>query len=94
MKQMISSDVRKKVIKRDGNQDILLHFMEETGEVLTKINHVRRDKCSRQELEHEIADMIVCLEFVKQILDLDEIAIEKQIRTIADDIKNETSNGV
>ncbi len=91
MVKIINTETRKKIIARDGVKDILLHFSEEIGELLAIINQRKRGKCNKSDVEKEIADVIVCLEFVKEILGLEDGLIDLKISNIIHDIKKEVS---
>lgn len=90
MAKLIDTKTRKEIIKRDGSKNILLHFTEEIGELLTVINHKRRGKCNQIDVEKEIADVLICLEFVKEILGLGDEHIDLKISDIIQSIKKET----
>lgn len=89
MRDIIDKGTRQRIIRRDGEKDILLHFFEEIGELMTKINHSRRNRCKKSEVESELADVIICLEFVKEILYLEDGLIDAKIEEKADIIRRE-----
>ena len=86
---IIDKGTRQRIIRRDGEDKILLHFFEEIGELMTKINHNRRKRCKSSEVEKEIADVVICLEFVKEILYLEDTLINAIVEEKSDELRRE-----
>jgi len=89
--KLIPTHIRQRIIARDGNKDILLHFTEELGELLSSINHCRRNRQTPENVMKEIADMMICLEFVKEIVGIDECNLDARISAIAYQLEKEVN---
>ena len=83
----VSSYVVKKSIEHYGKEVQSTVCMEECAELIQAISKQKRGKSDKENLAEEMADVIICIEMLKQIYNIteDEIyswVINKQERTI------------
>ena len=83
----VNSYVVKKSIEHYGKDVQSTVCMEECAELIQAISKEKRGKSDKENLAEEMADVIICIEMLKQIYDIteDEIyswVINKQERTI------------
>lgn len=84
---IIDSDIIKRSIEHYGKDVQSTVCMEECAELIQAISKEKRGKSDKDHLAEEIADVIICIEMLKQIYNIteDEIyswVINKQERTI------------
>ena len=84
---IIDSDIIKRSIEHYGKDVQSTVCMEECAELIQAISKQKRGKSDKDHLAEEMADVIICIEMLKQIYNIteDEIyswVITKQERTI------------
>ena len=93
---IIDSDIIKRSIEHYGKDVQSTVCMEECAELIQAISKQKRGKSDKENLAEEMADVIICIEMLKQIYNIteDEIyswIINKQERTI-ERIKKDTQS--
>ena len=97
---IIDSDIIKRSIEHYGKDVQSTVCMEECAELIQAISKEKRGKSDKDHLAEEMADVIICIEMLKQIYNIteDEIyswVITKQERTIErikKDVKSTKTN--
>ena len=84
---IIDSDIIKRSIEHYGKDVQSTVCMEECAELIQAISKEKRGKSDKENLAEEMADVLICIEMLKQIYNVteDEIyswVINKQERTI------------
>ena len=88
MDEKEKQELYKKAIDLWGRDTQTMMLFEEIGELMTKINHSRRNRCKKSEVESEVADVVICLEFVKEILYLEDSLIDAKIEAKAEKVNS------
>ena len=97
---ILDSDIIKRSIEHYGKDVQSTVCMEECAELIQAISKEKRGKSDKDHLAEEIADVIICIEMLKQIYNITEDAIyswiinkqERIIRRIEKDTQSTKTN--
>ena len=79
LKIEIDQNVDKQIIKKQGKDISLTIAMEECAELIQAISKLRRGKGNYENLAEECADVLICIDYLKQITHITDEEIQKWI---------------
>lgn len=97
MTYSINKDTIEKSIQHYGEENQSTVCMEECAELIQAISKAKRGKPNKENLKEEIADVLICIEMLKQMYaipssDIDRWIGKKQARELERIGKNESSH--
>ena len=76
---IIDSNVAKKSIEHYGADLQTVVCMEECAELIQAISKMKRDKDNRDNLIEEMADVMICIEILKQVYGISDNEIQNYV---------------
>lgn len=82
---MINREDIKKLIEAHGAEETLDICFEECGELIQAISKAKRRQRAGRTIDHynllgEIADVLICVELLKEFFDIDDFAVEAIVK--------------
>lgn len=75
----IGKSIIAKSIKHYGEEIQSTVCMEECAELIQAVSKAKREKPDKNNMAEEIADVLICIEILKQIYDIPDYSIENWI---------------
>ncbi len=80
MMHTINTDIISKSIKHYGEEIQSTVCMEECAELIQAISKAKRGKLDKNNMTEEIADVLICIEMLKQLYSITDECINKWIK--------------
>lgn len=75
----MNQEIINQALQKYGDLNQINQCIEELAELIVEINKYKRGYFNRNEITSEMADVLICFEYLKKVLAIDELDIKEQI---------------